>query len=196
MRKLRSHKIISYPGVQYQIELWVRAIVHRQKQSAIIVQVNPLTVLNSMKSPAKMFKHPLNILIIGLSASLIFPASVKALSNLVPDAAIPQKPVILLAQSTQQIQFRKNAHSTQIKGSVARGNVNNYLIRAKKGQAMNLKIQSVEKNAVFNLIDSNRRTIVKGVKSWSGVVPKTGDYKIAVGTERGGASYTLSVSIN
>lgn len=61
---------------------------------------------------------------------------------------------------------------------------------------MKLKIQSVEKNAVFNVIDPNRKTIVKESKSWSGELIQTGDYEIAVGTERGGASYTLSVSIN
>ncbi|MEG5041309.1 MULTISPECIES: hypothetical protein [unclassified Microcoleus] len=50
-----------------------------------------------MNKPAKTFKHPLNILIIGLSASAIFPASVKAISSIVPTAAIPEKQAILMA---------------------------------------------------------------------------------------------------
>ena len=148
-----------------------------------------------MNKPATSFKHPLNILMLGLSASLIFPASVKALSNLVPAAAISEKPAVLAAVQQQRIQFRKGAHSTEIKGGVARGTVNTYLIAAQKGQKMNIKIQSVEKNAVFNIIDPKTKTIVKESKSWSGELSQTGDYEIAVGTERGGASYTLSVSV-
>ena len=148
-----------------------------------------------MNKPAKSFKFPLNILMIGLSASLIFPASVKALSNLVSPAAISEKPAVLAAVQQQRIQFRKGAHSTEIKGGVARGTVNTYLIAAQKGQKIKIKVKSVEKNAVFNVIDSNKKTIIKESKSWSGVVSKTGDYQIDVGTERGGASYTLSVSV-
>ena len=147
-----------------------------------------------MITPAKKIKHPLNILLLGLSASLIFPASVKALSNLVPPAAISQKPAILAAVQ-QRIQFRKGAHSTEIKGGVARGTVNTYLLAVQKGQTIKINIKSVEKNAVFNVIDSNRKTTIKESKSWSGAASKTGDYQIDVGTERGGASYTLSVSV-
>ena len=147
-----------------------------------------------MRTPAPKIKHPLNILLLGLSASLIFPASVKALSNLVPPAAISQKPAILAAVQ-QRIQFRKGAHSTEIKGGVARGTVNTYLLAVQKGQTIKINIKSVEKNAVFNVIDSNRKTTIKESKSWSGAASKTGDYQIDVGTERGGASYTLSVSV-
>ncbi|WP_333470460.1 hypothetical protein [Microcoleus sp. herbarium12] len=50
-----------------------------------------------MNKPAKSFKYQINLLIIGLSASLIFPSSVKALSNLVSPAAISEKPAVLAA---------------------------------------------------------------------------------------------------
>jgi hypothetical protein len=148
-----------------------------------------------MRTPAKSFKFPLNILTIGLSASLIFPASVKAISSMVSSPATSEKPAVLMAKVQQRIQFKKGTHSAEIKGGVARGTVNTYLIKAKKGQKMNIKIQSVEKNAVFNIIDPNTKTIVKESKSWSGELSQTGDYQIAIGTERGGASYSMSVSI-
>ena len=147
-----------------------------------------------MRTPVKTFKLPLNILMIGLSTSLIFPASVKARSNLVPAAAIPAKSAVLVAQK-QRIQFKKGTHSTEIKGGVVRGTINTYLIKAQKGQKMTIKIQSVEKNAVFNVVDTNIKTIIKESKSWSGVLSQTGDYQISVGTERGGSSYTMSVLI-
>lgn len=148
-----------------------------------------------MNKPATSFKHPLNILLFGLSASLIFPASVKAISSIVSSPVISEKPAVLMAQVQQRIQFKKGTHSAEIKGGVARGTVNTYLIKAKPGQKMNIKIQSPEKNAIFNIINSKTKTIVKESKSWSGELSQTGDYEIAVGTERGGASYTISVSI-
>jgi hypothetical protein len=148
-----------------------------------------------MNKPAKSFKHPINLLIIGLSVSMIFPASVKAISSIVSSPVASEKPAILMAKVQQRIQFKKGTHSAEIKGGVARGTVNTYLIKAKKGQKMKVEIQSLEKNAVFNIIDPNTKTIVKESKSWSGKLSQTGDYEIVVGTERGGASYTMSISI-
>lgn len=87
-----------------------------------------------MNKPAKTFKHLLNILIIGLSASAIFSTSVKAISSIVTSAAFPEKPAVLIAQVQQRIQFKKGTRSAEIKGGVARGAVNTYLIEAQKGQ--------------------------------------------------------------
>lgn len=149
-----------------------------------------------MNKPAKTLKHPLNILIIGLSALAILPTSVKAVSRNVPATNRPEKPAILMSQRQQEIQFRRGASSADVKGGVARGEVMIYLISAKEGQTMNVEIQSVEGNAVFKVIDPNTNAVVEGEKSWSGELPQTGKYQIVVGTERGGASYTLSVSID
>ncbi|MEG4341800.1 hypothetical protein QUB70_00740 [Microcoleus sp. A003_D6] len=149
-----------------------------------------------MNKPAKTFKHPLNILIICLSAYAIFPASVKAVSSIVPTAPIPETPAILMSQRQQKIQFKRGASSAEVKGGVARGEVMIYLINAKEGQTMNVEIQSVEGNAVFKVVDPNTNAVVEGEKSWSGKLPQTGEYQIVIGTERGGASYTLSVSID
>ncbi|MBE9094419.1 hypothetical protein [Tychonema sp. LEGE 07203] len=149
-----------------------------------------------MNKLAKTFKLPLNILIIGLSATAIFPASVKAVSSRIVSAtAIPEQSAILIAQRQQQIKFKRGASSAEVKGGVARGEVMIYLIRAKQGQTMNIEIQSVEGNAVFKVVDPNTNAVAEGEKSWSGKLPQTGQYQIVVGTERGGASYTLSVGI-
>ena len=101
-----------------------------------------------------------------------------------------------MAQQPQEIQFKRGASSAEVKGGVARGEVLIYLINAKNGQTMNVEIQSVEGNAVFKVVDPNTNAVAEGQKSWSGELPQTGKYQIVVGTERGGASYTLSVSID
>ncbi|MEG4112751.1 MULTISPECIES: hypothetical protein [unclassified Microcoleus] len=149
-----------------------------------------------MNKQAKTFKHPINILIIGLSTLAIIPASVKAVSRNIPATNSPEKPAILMSQRQQEIQFKRSASSAEVKGGVARGEVMIYLINAKEGQTMNVEIQSVEGNAVFKIVDPNTNAVVEGEKSWSGELPQTGKYQIVVGTERGGASYTLSVSID
>ncbi|MEG5137089.1 MULTISPECIES: hypothetical protein [unclassified Microcoleus] len=50
-----------------------------------------------MNKPAKTFKQ-LNNLIIGLSASAIFPDSVKAMSSIFPSTAIREQSAILMVQ--------------------------------------------------------------------------------------------------
>lgn len=148
-----------------------------------------------MNKHAKKIKYPINILIIGLSVSIIFPVSVKARTSIVSSPVAAEKPATLIAKFQRRIQFKKGTNSAEIKGGVARGTVNTYSIAAKKGQKMKVEIQSLEKNAVFSIIDPNTKTIVKESKSWSGELSETGDYQIAVATERGGASYNMSVSI-
>jgi len=79
-------------------------------------------VLNSDEPTSKNFQTPLNIFISSfLSASAIFPASVKAISSIVPTAAIPEKPAILMAQQPQEIQFKPGACSAEVKGGVSWG---------------------------------------------------------------------------
>jgi hypothetical protein len=148
-----------------------------------------------MNKPAKIFKYPVNILIIGLSALAIFPAAVKAVSNHVPTISKQEIPGILISQRQQRIQFKRGASSAEVKGGIVRGEVKIYLINANRGQTMNVEIQSVEGNAVFKVIDPNTNPLAEGQKSWSGELPQRGDYQIVVGSERGNASYTLSVSI-
>ncbi|NJM60406.1 MAG: hypothetical protein HC849_09730 [Oscillatoriales cyanobacterium RU_3_3] len=149
-----------------------------------------------MNQPATKIKISVNLLIVGLSALAIFPAAVKAASSYVPAISNQEKPGILMSQRQQRIQFKRGASSAEVKGGILRGEVKIYLINANKGQTMNVEIQSVEGNAVFKVIDPNTNPLAEGQKSWSGELPQRGDYQIVVGSERGNAGYTLSVSIN
>ncbi|MEG4046390.1 hypothetical protein [Microcoleus sp. Pol17_C1] len=149
-----------------------------------------------MKKPAITFKNPLNILTIGLSASLIFPASVKALSNLITTPTISEKSTVLAAVQKEQREFIEGVRSAEVKGRVAPGTFNSYFVGVKKGKKIKANVKSLENNAVFKVIDSDKKTIIKESRIWSGVVAKTGKYQIDVSTERGSASYTLSFSID
>ena len=101
---------------------------------------------------------------------------------------------------TKRIKFAKGKSSAVLANSVIRGDEDTYLIRAKGGQKMSVKISSVERNAAFfiekpggvfleNAGEGDDRTI------WKGTLPGDGDYKIIVAGTRGNATYKLSVTI-
>ncbi|BAZ18059.1 hypothetical protein NIES4071_99410 [Calothrix sp. NIES-4071] len=94
-----------------------------------------------------------------------------------------------------RIKFANGTNSKTIEQSVIRGERDTYLVGAKRGQRMNLKITSLEKNAAFDVIAPDGKTIKEGVTTWSGKLPANGDYKIVVGGTRGNASYKLTVEI-
>ncbi|MFM6395199.1 MAG: hypothetical protein ACKPFF_00760, partial [Planktothrix sp.] len=54
-----------------------------------------------------------------------------------------------------QIRFAPGTNATTVNQSVVRGSRNIYLLRANQGQRMDLKMTSLENNAVFDVIAPN-----------------------------------------
>jgi hypothetical protein len=103
--------------------------------------------------------------------------------------------------SQTRIKFKKGESSATLDGGIARGETHYYLVKASKDQWMVVTIMSVEDNAVFQIIDKKTGHYLPGaeestdIKRWEGYLPSSGDYKIVVGSIRGGSEYTLKVSI-
>src|SRR5258708_5616529 len=101
----------------------------------------------------------------------------------------------------QKVRFARGASSTTIKGGVTRGKRDRYLVGAKRGQTMTVKITSPAKNAVFQIYFAGEQESLEGAgdgddaTNWSGELPADNEYVIVVGGTRGNASYTLSISI-
>jgi hypothetical protein len=81
-----------------------------------------------------------------------------------------------------------------------RGAEQRYVLGAGAGQQMHVQISALEDNAVFSIFDPNGQPLAgtepgRDITNWSGVLPSTGDYQIAVGTTRGNASFHLEVAI-
>lgn len=101
---------------------------------------------------------------------------------------------------TKRIKFAKGKSSATIKNSVLRDEVHYYLVKVNKGQKMAIKITSVEKNASFRILKpaggylegANEMT---EPTDWSGTAQQSGDYKIEVASDRGNATYRLTVSV-
>lgn len=101
---------------------------------------------------------------------------------------------------TKRIRFAKGSSSATISGAVVRGDRDTYIIGAKEGQKMTVKITSLENNAVFQIERPDGEYLANAgdgddAMSWSGDLPSNGDYKIVVGGTRGNAGYKLTVSI-
>lgn len=103
--------------------------------------------------------------------------------------------------NNKRIKFRKGESSATIESGIARGESDSYLVGASRDQYMVVTIISVEDNAVFQIVDRKTGDYLPGTEEgvdarrFEGYLPSTGDYKIIIGSTRGGADYTLKVSI-
>ncbi len=102
----------------------------------------------------------------------------------------------------KRIEFKRGTNSTVVSGTVRGDEQAEYVLAAKKGQRLIIKLTSVPaKSSVFQLLGEDNDTL--GLEhdanfSYSGVLPKTGDYFINVKrpTEAKGTSrYKLTVSV-
>ena len=128
-------------------------------------------------------------------------------------ALIPVAIVILVACSVamaqgggkaepNRIEFKRGSNSTIINDEVRGDEQAEYVLAAKKGQRLIIKLTSVPvKSSVFQLLGEDNDTL--GLEydanfDYSGVLPKTGDYFITVRrpTEAKGTSrYRLTVTV-
>lgn len=112
---------------------------------------------------------------------------------------------LALAGVHETVRFDPGTSATTIEGAVARGEVDTYTLRAKPGQIMSVSINSLENNAVFQIYGNVEDSWVgligadegDDATNWRDELPGGGDgrFKIVVDTTRGGAEYTLELSI-
>ncbi|MHB8067900.1 MAG: hypothetical protein ACYDIC_08380 [Desulfobaccales bacterium] len=115
----------------------------------------------------------------------------------------------------KEVSFAKGSNSALIKGSVIRGESDQYFLTAKAGQKMEVSITALEKNAAFAIYqpgykagkDADGILEIKGATLkgagegedatvWKGVLPGSGKYLILVGPTRGNATYQLKIGIH
>ncbi len=101
-----------------------------------------------------------------------------------------------------RVQFKRGSTSAMMKGVVRGSEEAEYLVGARKGQGVTLRLTSNPPSSVAPHIKDPDLVELKleydGDASWSGTLPETGDYLISVvrATERPGASrYTFRVTI-
>ena len=101
-----------------------------------------------------------------------------------------------------RIEFKRGATSTIISGTVRGDEQAEYVLSARQGQRLTIKLTSVPmKSSVFQLLGEDNDTL--GLEydanfNYSGVVPKTGDYFITVKRPtqaRGTSRYKMTVIV-
>lgn len=131
----------------------------------------------------------------------------KVLGTVVPALLIPIACSPAMAQrggkaEPNRIEFKRGAKSTTISGTVRGSEQAEYVLGAKKGQRLVIKLTSVPtKSSVFQLLGPDNDTL--GLEydanyNYSGTLPKTGDYFITVarpGGSKGTSKYKLSVTV-
>ena len=101
---------------------------------------------------------------------------------------------------TKRIKFAKGRSSATVSGAVIRGDRDTYILGARAGQSMTVKITSPENNAVF-MIENPHGEYFAGLgegddaRDATVVLDDSGDHRIIVGGTRGNATYRLTVSI-
>ena len=101
----------------------------------------------------------------------------------------------------RRVQFAQGENSAVLEGSVARGERTRFVLHARAGQQMQLRIGSREDNAVFAVLQPGRKQWLAGAselddaKQWSGTLPASGEYLIIVGGTRGNTRYKLTVAL-
>jgi hypothetical protein len=101
-------------------------------------------------------------------------------------------------QKTKIVRFAPGKSSAVLKGSVVRGTENRYIVSARAGQTMRVKVTSTENNAVFTVyFAGGQESLVNSEEStdWTQRLEAGNDYEIIVAPVRGNATYTLTIGV-
>ena len=92
-----------------------------------------------------------------------------------------------------RVKFQRGSSSATLKGTVAKGGPDFYLVGAKAGQMMTVKATG---KVSFGIDSPNGNlTADDGNTNWNGELPADGDYKIRVYSSGGVQNYSLTISI-
>jgi hypothetical protein len=100
----------------------------------------------------------------------------------------------------QRISFAAGATYGAVDGAIVRGAEQRYVLGASAGQQMHIQIGALEHNAVFAIFDPAGQALAgaepgRDATDWSGTLPTSGDYQIAVGATRGNVTFHIDITI-
>ncbi len=98
-----------------------------------------------------------------------------------------------------RIRFAPGGTSTSLKGTVIGGSLNHYLLKALKGQTMQVSLTSPGTDVLLSIYGMEDGTpLVRSASDatqWSGVLPGSQDYMIQAVSSGATSEYTLDVSV-
>ncbi|MEN3328162.1 MAG: hypothetical protein V7638_2969 [Acidobacteriota bacterium] len=97
--------------------------------------------------------------------------------------------------ASRRLQFKRGTSEATVQGKVSIALPDTYLVGARAGQTMTIKLTAPRKTVRFLLMSPSTRSLVAdNARDWTGVLAETGDYTIIIDSDAH-STYTMTVSI-
>ena len=113
------------------------------------------------------------------------------------DPGIPAHTHRMLPGSVRsaRVQFQKGSNGVTLTAQAGKGAHQEYVLRARRGQGMNVTLDSENPDVYFRIF-LNDGDISGERRSWSGTLPRYGDYHVVVyvkGAQAAGFTITIGI---
>ena len=96
----------------------------------------------------------------------------------------------------RRLQFRRGTSETTVQGKVSIALPDTFLVGARAGQTMTVKLSAPRKAVRFLVMSPSTRSLVAdNARDWTGVLAETGDYTIIIDSDARNSVYSMTVSI-
>ena len=96
----------------------------------------------------------------------------------------------------RRVQFKRGTSSTTLQGKVSISLPDTYLLGARAGQVMTVKLTAARKAVRFMVMSSTTTTlVVDNAREWTGTLPETGDYHIIINADEVPSTYSITITI-
>ena len=96
----------------------------------------------------------------------------------------------------RRLQFKRGASEATVQGTVSIALPDTYLVGARAGQTMTVKLTAPRKPVRFLVMSPTTRSLVAdNARDWAGVLGESGDYTIIIESDARNSTYSMTVSI-
>lgn len=98
--------------------------------------------------------------------------------------------------ASRRLQFKRGTSQTTVQGKVSIALPDTYLVGARAGQVMTVKLTARGKAVRFMVMSPSTRSLVAdNARDWMGVLAESGDYTIIIDADERSSAYSMTVSI-
>jgi len=98
--------------------------------------------------------------------------------------------------SFRRLQFKRGTSQATVQGKVSIALPDTYLVGARAGQVMTVKLTALRKAVRFLVMSPSTRSLVAdNARDWTGVLDESGDYTIIIDGDERSSAYSMTVNI-
>ena len=98
--------------------------------------------------------------------------------------------------ASRRLQFKRGTSEATVQGTVSIALPDTYLVGARAGQVMTIKLSAPRKVVRFMVMSPSTRSLVAdNARDWTAKLEETGDYTIIIDSDARNSAYTMTVSI-